>query len=85
MIDPSPELPDDTPIESVGLPLKVKRALLTAGLKTVGDIRETPDTEILQIQNLGKNSFTLLRETLGLPSSLGVRSDAVLTQAKSED
>src|ERR1700682_1907795 len=55
MIDPSPELPDDTLIESVELPPKVKDTLVTAGLKTVGDIRETPDSEILQIQNLGKS------------------------------
>ena len=77
MIGPSPELPDDTLIESVELPPKVKDTLVTAGLKTVGDIRETPDSEILQIQNLGKSSLALLRETLGLPSSLGVRSDVI--------
>lgn len=85
MIDPSPELPDDTLIESVELPPKVKDILVTAGLKTVGDIRETPDSEILQIQNLGKSALALLRETLGLPSSLGVRSDAIQNQEKSED
>jgi hypothetical protein len=51
----------------------------------VGDIRETPDSEILQIQNLGKSSLALLRETLGLPSSLGVRNDVIQKQAKSED
>jgi DNA-directed RNA polymerase alpha subunit len=74
MIDPSPELPDDTLIERVELPRKVKDTLVTAGLRTVGDIRETPDSAILQIQNLGKSSLPLLRETLGLPSSQGVRS-----------
>ena len=52
-------------------------ALVMAGLKTVGEIREMPDTEILQIQNLGKSSLRLLRETLGLPSSQGVRSDVI--------
>lgn len=57
MIDPSPELPDDTLIESVELPPKLKDTLVTAGLKTVGDIRETPDSEILQIQNLGKSAL----------------------------
>jgi hypothetical protein len=62
MIDPLPELPDDTLIESVELPPKVKDALVTAGLKTVGDIRE-------------------MRETLGLPCSLGVRSDVIQKQA----
>jgi DNA-directed RNA polymerase alpha subunit len=75
MIDPCPELPDDTPVESVGLPLKMRDALTAAGIRTVGEIREKPDGELLQIQNLGKASLTLLRESLGLPSSLGVRND----------
>jgi DNA-directed RNA polymerase alpha subunit len=85
MIDPSPELPDDMPIASVELPPKVQQALTAAGLKTVGKIRETSDTEILQIQDLGKSSLALLRETLGLPSSMGVRSDVIQKEAKSED
>ncbi len=74
MIDPSPELPDDMPIASLELPPKVQQALVTAGLRTVGEIREKPDAELLQIQNLGKMSLTLLRESLGLPSSQGVRN-----------
>jgi DNA-directed RNA polymerase alpha subunit len=85
MIDPSPELPDDIPIASVELPPKVQQALTAAGLKTVGKIRETSDTEILQIQDLGKSSLTLLRRTLGLPSSMGVRGDAAPMPAKQEN
>ena len=84
MIDPSPELPDDMPIASVELPPKVQQALTAAGLKTVGKIRETSDTEILQIQDLGKSSLALLRETLGLPSSMGVRGYAVPMPVKNE-
>jgi DNA-directed RNA polymerase alpha subunit len=76
MIDPSPELPDDMPINAVELPAKMKDALVAAGLKTVGDIREKPDAEILEIETIGKSSLTFLRNTLGLPSSLGVRSAA---------
>jgi DNA-directed RNA polymerase alpha subunit len=85
MIDPSPELPDDMPIASVELPPKVQQALTAAGLKTVGKIRETSDTEILQIQDLGKSSLTLLRKTLGLPSSMGVRGDAAPMPVKREN
>ena len=84
MIDPSPELPDDMPIASVELPPKVQQALTAAGLKTVGKIRETSDTEMLQIQDLGKSSLTLLRKTLGLPSSMGVRGDAAPMPVKNE-
>jgi hypothetical protein len=51
MIEPSPELPDDMPIASLELPPKVRQAPVTAGLRTVGEIREKPDAELLQIQN----------------------------------
>jgi DNA-directed RNA polymerase alpha subunit len=77
MIDPSPELPDHTSIARVDLPSKVRHALTSAGLRTVGKIRETPDTEILRIQDLGESSLALLRKSLGLPSSLGVRVDTI--------
>jgi hypothetical protein len=76
MIDPSPELSDDMSIANVELPPKVHQALIAAGLRTVGDVRETPDTKILRIPDLGESALGLLRKTLGLPSSLGVRSDA---------
>jgi hypothetical protein len=84
MIDPSPELPDDMPIASVELPPKVQQALIAAGLRTIGKIRETSDTEILRIQNLGQSSLNFLRDTLGLPSSMGVR-DAIPIPAKPEN
>jgi DNA-directed RNA polymerase alpha subunit len=84
MIDPSPELPDDMPIADVELPPKVREALATAGLRTVGDVRETPDARILRIQDLGESSLALLRKTLGLPSSMGVRGDAVPMPVKNE-
>ena len=45
MIDPIPELPDDTPLGSVRLPTRTRNALSYAGLKTIGEIRETPDGE----------------------------------------
>lgn len=79
MIDPSPELPDDMPIADVELPPKMREALATAGLRTVGDVREAPDASILRIRDLGESSLALLRKSLGLPSSLGVRSDAAPT------
>jgi DNA-directed RNA polymerase alpha subunit len=84
MIDPSPELPDDMPIANLELPPKVREALTTAGLRTVGDVREAPDATILRIQNLGQSSLALLRKTLGLPSSLGVRCDDAPGQARND-
>src|SRR5712671_5999923 len=73
MLYPAPELPDDTPIENVRFSTRVRNALTTAGVKTVGEIREASDAMLLSLQDLGKGSVAPLRETLGLPSTDGVR------------
>jgi hypothetical protein len=39
MLYPAPELPDDTPIENVRFPTRVRNTLNTAGVKTVGEMR----------------------------------------------
>ena len=72
-LDPTPELPDDTPISGVKFPSRVRNVLAAAGLETVGDVREISDETLLSFQDLGKGSLVLLRETLGLPSTDGVR------------
>jgi DNA-directed RNA polymerase alpha subunit len=72
-LDPTPELPDDTPIERVRLPARIRNGLDIAGLKTVGNVREIPDDTLLSLQDFGRGSVVLLRETLGLPSCDGVR------------
>jgi hypothetical protein len=53
LIDPTPELPGDTPIENVQLPTRIRNALAAAGLKTVGEVRETADETFLSFQDLG--------------------------------
>src|SRR5882757_3280522 len=58
---PAPELRDDTAIENVRFSTRVRNALITAGLKTVGDIREASDAMLLSLQNLGKGSVADLR------------------------
>jgi DNA-directed RNA polymerase alpha subunit len=73
MVAPTPELPDDTPISKVELPARIRNVLAAAGLKTVGEVRETSDEILLSFQDLGKTSVAQLRETLGLPSTDGVR------------
>ena len=73
LIDPTPELPDDTPTENVRFPSRIRNVLAAAGLKTVGEIRETADATLLSFQDFGPSSVTHLRKTLGLPSSDGVR------------
>ena len=73
MLDPTPELPDGTPISNVEFPARIRNALAAAGLKTVGEVRETSDEVLLNFQDLATASVAYLRETLGLPSCDGVR------------
>src|SRR5258705_13236550 len=73
MLDPTPELPDDTPISDVEFPARIRNGLAAAGLKTVGEGRETWDEILLSFQDLGKGAVAHLRETLGLTSTDGVR------------
>ena len=73
LVDPTPELPDDTPIDRVRLPTRIQNVMVIAGLKTVGEVRETADETLLSFQDFGPGSVTHIRETLGLPSRDGVR------------
>ena len=73
LIDPTPELPDDTPIENIRFATRLRNALAVEGLKTVGEVRETADETLLSFQDLGPGSVTHIREILGLPSTDGVR------------
>jgi len=73
LLDPTPELPDDTPLSDVEFPARIRNVLAAAGLKTVGEVREISDDTLLSFQDFGKGSIALLRETLGLPSCDGVR------------
>jgi DNA-directed RNA polymerase alpha subunit len=73
MLEPTPELPDDTLISGVEFPARIRTVLAIAGLETVGEVRETSDEILLSFQDFGKASVTHLRETLGLPSTDGVR------------
>jgi DNA-directed RNA polymerase alpha subunit len=73
MLYPAPELPDDTLIGQVRFSTRVRNALNAAGMKTIGEVRETSDDNLLSLQDLGPSSISYLRETLGLPSTDGVR------------
>ena len=74
MLDPTPELPDDTPIDNVRFSTRIRTALTRAGWKTVGEIREASDAILLSLQDIGRGSVSNLRETLGLSLTEGVRS-----------
>jgi DNA-directed RNA polymerase alpha subunit len=72
-LDPTPKLPDNVPIREVRFPTQIKNALFAAGLKTVGEVRKTPDEALLSLPDFGEVSVARLRDTLGLPSTDGVR------------
>jgi DNA-directed RNA polymerase alpha subunit len=61
LVDPTPELPDDTLIENVRFATRVRNVLAAAGPKTVGEIRETADETLLSFSGLGKSSVSRLR------------------------
>jgi DNA-directed RNA polymerase alpha subunit len=73
LLDPTPELPDDTPLERVRFASRIQNVLSAAGLRTVGDVREVSDETLLSFQDFGPKSLANLREGLGLPSTDGVR------------
>ena len=73
MLDPNPELPDDTLIDQLNFSTRIRRALHFAGFKTVGDIRESTDATLLSLPDIGDGSVAFLRTTLGHRSNDGVR------------
>jgi DNA-directed RNA polymerase alpha subunit len=73
MVVPTPELPDDTLIERVLFPIRIRNALRAADLKTVGEVREVSDETLISLPDFGKSSLADLREKLGLASTDGVR------------
>ena len=64
MFDPGPDLPNDTLVEMVRLPTRIRNAVKFAGLKTIGDLRETTDEAFASIPNLGPGSVKWLRAQL---------------------
>lgn len=61
---PTPELPDEIPIEQIRLPKHVRHTLSDAGLKTVGDVRRAA-TETLRELHMNRGAVEYLRATLG--------------------
>jgi hypothetical protein len=64
LLHPSPEIPDDMPIEQVRLPWYIRRTLAATGLKTVGDVRKSTN-ELLLRSGLDRGVVDYIRATLG--------------------
>jgi hypothetical protein len=73
MLYQAPELPDATALENVRFSTRIRNAITAAGWKTVGEVREASDATLLSLPDVGPGSVAHLRETLGLPSTDGVR------------
>jgi hypothetical protein len=65
MLYPAPGLPDITLIENVRFSTRIRNALNAAGMKTIGEVRETSDDTLLSLPDLGPGSVAHLRKTLG--------------------
>jgi hypothetical protein len=74
MFDPTSKPRDDTPISSVGFSARIQNVRAAIGLETIGLVREASYDMNFSLPDLGKRTVTHLRETLGLPSPLGVKS-----------
>jgi hypothetical protein len=65
MLDPAPNLPDDTLIEMVRFSPLIRKSLNAAGLKTIGEIRAMSDDKLRIMRGVGAGSFAYLRTTIG--------------------
>lgn len=53
LFDPAPDLPDDTPVETVRFPTRILNALTYAGVHTLGEIRAASDETLVSIPDVG--------------------------------
>ena len=65
LLDPTPELEDDTPTDCIRFPTRIRNVLAAERLKTVGEIREASDKTLIALPDLGRGSVAYLRKTLG--------------------
>ena len=56
LIAATADLPDEMPIEKLQLTTRLQKALSVEGIKTVGEIREKSDQQLLSFQNPGRRS-----------------------------
>jgi DNA-directed RNA polymerase alpha subunit len=68
LLDPAPDLPDDTEINQIQLPTRIRTVLNKAGFKTIGEIRQSSDANLLRLRHSGPALIAFLRKALGPPS-----------------
>ena len=65
LVDPTPSLPDDTPLEAIALSTRLKNVFKYNNLKTVGDVRLASDATLRTSQDFGRGSLVYIREKFG--------------------
>ena len=65
MLDPRPDLPDETLLAIVRIPTLLRNALHRAGIESVGEVRAAQDSFLRRVRYIGPTSFALLRNKLG--------------------
>jgi DNA-directed RNA polymerase alpha subunit len=65
LFHPTPMLLNETPLDEVAMPTRIRNAFKCQGLKTVGDVREASDATLLSFQDFGRGSLTFCREMFG--------------------
>jgi hypothetical protein len=70
MLDPAPELSDDTPIEMVRFSPLIRKALQAAGFKIIGEVRGSPDDKLRIIRGVGVKALAHLRVSLDANTAL---------------
>lgn len=57
---------NNTLLNNVDLPTRIHRVLAFYGVRTVGELRETPEAMLLTFQDLGAQSVAYIRENVHL-------------------
>jgi DNA-directed RNA polymerase alpha subunit len=65
LLEPSSKLPDETSLDEVALPTRIRNVFKYNGLKTVGDVREASDATLRSFQDFGRGSLVYIREAFG--------------------
>lgn len=59
------QISDETPLDQIDLPTRIRNALALEGVKTVGEVLDMADDDLRSFQNLGASSIRHLRRLLG--------------------
>ena len=74
LVDPMPELPDNTPIDRIRFPARIQNGLAAAGLKTIGEVREAIKSPSPDLARLRQMTSDLQQIAYGLTSAPRTRS-----------